>query len=101
MNSFWMGILFQIVQRLVGGDFFEITKALVLAAANTDYQDLPPSEEFPEGLSANEQRKLAVKEQLKALQDDLGAKAKSMGGWLLSLVIDAAVGRLKSAGLLS
>jgi hypothetical protein len=93
MNSFWVGVLFKIVQRLVGGDFFEITKALVLAAASTEYKDTKE-------LSANEQRKLAVKAQLKELQDDLGAKAKSMGGWLLSLVVDAAVGKLKDTGLI-
>lgn len=94
MSKFLLSVLFQIVQRLVGGQFFEITKSLVLAAANTEYKDIEG------GLSANEQRKLAVKAQLKLLQDDLGEKAKSMGGWLLSLVVDAAVGKLKDMNLL-
>jgi len=93
MSSFWLNLLWTVVGKLVGGDFFEICKALVLAAANTDYVDRL-------NLTANEQRKLAVKAQLKALQNELGEQAKSMGGWLLSLAVDAAVGKLKAIGLL-
>jgi len=100
MNSLLLNLLFQVIQRLVGGDFFEITKTLVLAAANTSYKPIPPSKQFPDGLSANEQRKLAVKKQLTLLQGDLGEKVKSMGGWLLSMVVDAAVAKLKGAGVL-
>lgn len=93
MNSIWVSLLLTIVQRLVGGDFFNIVKELVLAAASTNYTDTPE-------MSANQQRKLAVTKQLKALQDDFGNKAKSMGGWLLSIAIDAAVGYLRGKGLI-
>lgn len=99
MNSVLLGILFQVVAKLAGGDLFDLIKQFVLAEVSQDYKDIPATATTP-ALSANEQRKLSVKAKLYAIQGDLKTKVKSLGGFLLSIAIDAAVGKLQSIGIL-
>jgi len=99
MNGFWLSVLFQVVTKLASGDLFDLIKHLVLAEVSNDYVEIPATATTPY-LSANQQRKLAVTAKLYAIQGDLKTKVKSLGGFLLSIAIDAAVGKLQSLGII-
>jgi hypothetical protein len=96
MKPVAISLLLKIVNYIVGGDFLEIVKSLVLAAASTAYVDIEPSADFPEGISANQQRKLEVTAQLNRLKNDLNPKIRGFGGWLVSIAIDTVVGQLQT-----
>lgn len=92
MQAILIQVLLAALQQIATGVLAEAIKRLVTAAITTDYQDIPATDTTP-FISANQQRKAAVMNELRAMEGQVGDAARNMSGWLLSMLVDAAVAK--------
>ena len=92
MQAILISVLLAALQQIATGVLADAIKRLVAVAVTADYKDIPATDTSP-AISANQQRKVAVMNELRAMEGEVGDVARNMAGWLLSMLVDAAVAK--------